>query len=72
MEDIDDDDKNLGTYPLNVAPLNRSHILELSDGSDDKDCPPLIPRDDEDSVGQDDADKSDAEEPEESAEAELG
>ena len=40
MEEVDDDDETLGTYPHNVAPLNRSHILELSDGSDDEDgCP---------------------------------
>ena len=39
MEEVDDDDENLGTYPCNVAPLNRSHILELSNGSNDEDGP---------------------------------
>lgn len=72
MEEVDDDDENLATYPHNVAPLNRSHILELSDGSYDEDgCPALIPREDDDDNEEDD-DESDAEEPEESEEAELG
>lgn len=72
MEEVDDDDENLGTYPRNVAPLNRSHILELSNGSDDEDgCPTLIPREDDDDDEEDD-DGSDAEDPEESEEAELG
>jgi hypothetical protein len=75
MEEVDDDDENLGTYPRNIVPLNMSRILELSDGTDDDDCPPLIPRDDdgdEDDDSDDDDDGSEPEKPEESAEAELG
>ncbi len=54
-----------------MAPRNKTRILELSDGSDDEledDCPALIEIDDDDN--EDDGDKT--EEPEESAEAELG
>lgn len=77
MEEVDDEDD----LPRNVAPLNKSHILELSDDDheplvpgigdmdvdDDSDpCPPSEVADDDD----DDEDKED--EDEESAEAELG
>jgi hypothetical protein len=70
-----------------VAPRNETRILESSDGSDDEledDCPALIDieiDDDDDDDNEDDnnndADNSDGgsdktEEPEESAEAELG
>ena len=70
MEEIDDDDD----IPQNVAPANKSCILERSDGSDtemDIDLPPLVTDDDE---GDDDdnCDTEEEEEPEESAEAELG
>jgi hypothetical protein len=57
MEDIDDED----TLPRNVAPLNSSHLLELSDGSDNEVAPEVIEVDD-----------NTEEESEEDAEAELG
>ena len=69
MEEIDDDDD----IPQNVAPANKSCILERTDGSDtemDIDVPPLVPDDDEDD--DDDSDTEEEEEAEESAEAELG
>jgi len=65
MEEVDDEED---THPRNVAPLNPSRLLELSDGSDndqeDEDIPEL-------EIGDDD-NKEEEEEPEESAEAELG
>lgn len=68
MEEIEDED----AYPRNVAPLNKSSVLELSDGSDDEHndnkCPPSVTAD-EDGDGDD---EEVFEEPEESAEAELG
>jgi hypothetical protein len=70
MEEVDEEEGD--TSRRNLAPLNKSRILELSDGTDDdedKDMPALIPREDED---EDEGDESDVEEPEESAEAELG
>jgi hypothetical protein len=59
MEEIDDED----SVPCNVAPLNPSHLIEPSDGSDDEDgaVPDVIVLDDESN-----------EESEEDAEAELG
>jgi hypothetical protein len=74
MEDVEDDDD----FPHNVAPTNKSRILELSDGSDDSDSdldmddsfPPVVTEDEGD-VEQCDDDE-DVEEAEESAEAELG
>jgi len=69
MEEVEDEEP----YLHNVAPLKKSCIIELSDGSDDSDgdedgCPPLEAVDEEG-----DSDEEDAlEEPEESAEAELG
>ena len=79
MEEVDDKD----VYPCNAAPLNSSHILELSDGSEDNndedDCPPLVTADEDDDSDNDDDDDDDDDnadeafgEPEESAEAELG
>jgi hypothetical protein len=76
IEEIRDDDD----LPPNIAPRNESHILELSDGSEDEledDCPALIDIDDDDDDedddnGEDDDDGDKTEEPEESAEAELG
>lgn len=65
MEDVDDEDDDFPNHPL---PSSASHILELSDGTDDDDCPPLIAREDEDDS--DDDDEVDV--PEESADAELG
>ncbi|KAF8798677.1 hypothetical protein BYT27DRAFT_7122876 [Phlegmacium glaucopus] len=68
MEEVDDEDIYLHT---SVAPSNLSHVLELSNGTDDsndeEDCPPsLVTADD------DDDDKNEVPEgPEESAEAEL-
>src|ERR1700684_1855187 len=71
IEEVNDQD----LYPRNVASLNKSRILELSDksedGNDDMDCPPLETVDDEEDSN-DDKDKEVIEEPEESAEAELG
>jgi hypothetical protein len=59
MEEVNDGDN----LPLNVAPLNRSHLLELTDGSDDgTDAQKSIQVDDEE----------EPEESEESEEAELG
>ena len=58
MEDIDDEED---AYPCNVAPLNPSHLLELSD---DKGTWEVIKVDDDSEDGK--------EEPEESAKAELG
>jgi hypothetical protein len=70
MEEVDDEDKNLPTYPRNPLPSSVSHILELSDGTDD-DCPPLIAREDEEDS--DDVEEDVEEDvPEESADAELG
>jgi hypothetical protein len=62
MEDVDDDED---TYPCNVAPLNPSRLLKLSDGSDDEDRPELI-------KVSDDSSEDEKEAPEESAEEELG
>jgi hypothetical protein len=47
IEEIHDDDD----LPPNVAPKNKTHILELSDGSEDEledDCPALIEIDNDD------------------------
>jgi hypothetical protein len=76
MEDIDDDDD----FPQNVAPTNKSRVLELSDGSDDGDndsdmymddsFPPILTEEEGD-VEECDEDV-DEEEAEESAESELG
>jgi len=52
MEEIDDED----AYPHNVAPLNESSVLELSDGSDDDKCPHSVTAD-EDGDGDDDAEE---------------
>ena len=79
MEEVDDED----VYPRNVAPLSSSHILELSDGSEDDDdednCPPLVTADEDDNSDDDNDDDNNnnnadeaSGEPEESAEAELG
>ena len=84
MEEVDDEDD----LPRNVAPLNESHILGLSDGSDD-DHEPRVPgigdmdieEDDDDDPcpplevddeDEDDDDEDKEDEDEESAEAELG
>jgi hypothetical protein len=79
MEDVDDEDD----LPRNVAPLKKSNILELSDGSDD-DHEPRVPvgdmviEEDDDNdpppplVDDDDDDSDEEDEEEESAEAELG
>jgi hypothetical protein len=76
IEEIHDDDDDL---PPNVAPKNKTHLLELSDGSEDEledDCPALIEIDDNDDDDDNEDDEDDGgdetEEPEESAEAELG
>jgi hypothetical protein len=74
MEDIDDEDD----FPHNVAPTNKSHILELSDGSDDSDndmddsFPPVVTEEDSEGDVEECDDDEDVEEAEESAEAELG
>jgi hypothetical protein len=70
MEDVDDEEDKSSTH--NAGPLNKSRVIELSDGSDDNedDCPPLIDR--EDDEDDDDDGDNDVEGPEESAEAELG
>lgn len=60
IEDIDDEED---TYLCNMAPLNPSCLLELSDGSDDEGAWEVIKVDDSEDR---------KEEPEESAEAELG
>jgi hypothetical protein len=77
MEEVDEEEGDTSRH--NLAPLNKSRILELSDGTnndEDKDMPALIPREDEDEdeddEDEDEGDESDVEEPEESAEAELG
>lgn len=76
MEEVDEEEGD--TSRRNLAPLNKSHILELSDATDDdedKDMPALIPREDDgedDDEDDNEGDESDIEEPEESAEAELG
>jgi len=71
MEEVDDDEEGMDFIP-NVAPRNKSRVLERSDGSDDDegevevvgdDCPPLV-------EVEDDSDEENEEE--ESAEAELG
>jgi hypothetical protein len=69
MEDVDED---FPTYPRNEIPLNMSRILELSDGSDDDDCPPLITVEDDGDSDDEDEEEEEVDEPEESAEAELG
>jgi hypothetical protein len=61
MEDIEEEED---AYPRNVAPLNPSRLLELSDGSDDEGTRDVIEVYDNSEDGY--------EEPEESAEAELG
>jgi hypothetical protein len=70
MEEVDDE----VAYLRNMAPLNPSHVLELRDGSDDDNdednCPPLVMADEDDEVDNEDDKPSD--EPEKSAEAELG
>jgi hypothetical protein len=43
MEEVDDED----THLPNVAPLNPSRLLELSNGSNDEDPPALIKVDDD-------------------------
>jgi len=74
MEEVDDED----LYLHSMAPLKKSRIIELSDGSEDNDddggCPPLQTVDNkEDSDDEGDSDDEEViEEPEESAEAELG
>jgi len=79
IEEIHDDDD----LPPNVAPKNKTHILELSDGSEDEledDCPALIKIDDnnnnddnnDDNKDDEDDGGDETEEPKESAEAELG
>ena len=65
MEDVDDDE---GSVPPNVAPSNPSTPLECSDGNDDDE--EIAPA--SESVIEIDDDLEDQEEPEESAEAELG
>jgi hypothetical protein len=75
MEEVDKEENYI--HPPNVPPLNKSRVLEHSDGSDDDedDCPPLIAREDDDDDNDndnEDGSDDDAEEPEESAEAELG
>jgi hypothetical protein len=70
MEEVDDEDDILPNLPRNPLPLSASHILELSDGTDDE-CPPLIARED-DGDSDDDVEDDVVDEPEESAEAELG
>ena len=66
MEEVDDEED----HPRNVAPLNPSRLLELSDGSDndeeENDIPELM------DINDDVENDEDDEEPEESAEAELG
>ena len=57
MEEVEDDDE----FPPNVVPKKKTHILELSDGSDDDEPMALV-----------DTDNSEDEAPEESEEAELG
>lgn len=57
MEEIEDEDE----FPPNVAPKKKTHVLELSDGSDDDEPMAAV-----------DTDNSDGDEPEESEEAELG
>jgi len=65
IEDVDDDED---AYPRNVAPLNPSHLLELSDGSDDEELTSELP----DLIEVDDDSEDEDEEDEESAEEELG
>jgi hypothetical protein len=69
MEEIDNEED----FPCNMAPTNKSCIIELSDGSDDDEedqaLPPLVTVDDNDD---DDKDKDKVKAPEESEEAELG
>ena len=69
MEEVEDEEP----HPCNIAPLKKSHIIELNDGSnnsdDDEDgCPPLETVDNEEGSDEEEP----LEEPEESAEAELG
>jgi hypothetical protein len=64
MEEVEDEDD----IPANVAPTRSSSIIELDD--DDDDCPLLVGVDSDDE--DDDDEETDGEEPEESAEAELG
>jgi hypothetical protein len=71
MEEVDDEDTNLPTYPRNPLHSSVSHILELSDETDD-DCPPLIAREDEEESDDDENEDDDENAPEESADAELG
>lgn len=69
MEVIEDED----LHPRNMAPLNKSHIIELSDGSDDDDpCLPLEMVDDNDDSDEEDGNEEEIEDAKESAEAELG
>ena len=70
MEEVDDEDNNLPTYPRNPLHSSVSHILELSDDTDDE-CPPLIAREDEED-SDDDKDDDEDDVLEESADAELG
>ena len=75
MEEVDDEDD----YPRNVAPSKATRIIELGDSSDEEDCPPLAKAVDGDDEGNGDENsdfggwfEDDVEEPEESAESELG
>jgi hypothetical protein len=79
MEDVDEDYGIYPGYPRNTSPINPSRVLELNDGTDDDEdsCPALIPREDNgddsnEDDGDDEDDDDDGEQPEESAEAELG
>ena len=69
MEEVDDEDDDLPNCPL---PSSASHILELSDGTDDDDCLPLIAREDKDDSDDDGDDDDEVDVPEESADVELG
>lgn len=65
MEEVDDEDN----LHQNVPPLNRSHVLKLSDRSDDEIPHPTAADDSDDDNNEG---RSDLEDAEESAEAELG
>ncbi len=65
MEEDDNDNCSCPSYPCNTSPKNPSRILEPSDGINggEDSCSALIPRED---------DEEEIDEPEESAETELG
>ncbi|KAF8150995.1 hypothetical protein B0H34DRAFT_825183 [Crassisporium funariophilum] len=63
MEEIDNEED----FPCNVAPINKVCIIELSNGSNNDDLPPLVPDDN----NKDDKDKDKDEAPKESEEAEF-